>query len=152
MLLPRERRWYSRLLFWQADKVGRNRLTEPFGVFITSDTGDSYYFQADVGTVTDFASIPWILRGFIPQHHPGRNAAFVTHDGLYARNCMHSMETNERVKISRRTADDIMRDILRDRRAAEWMTQAIYKGVRIGASSAWKKYRKLQQSRENNAP
>ena len=152
VLRSRERRWYSRLLFWQGDEVGRNELTEPFGVFITSDTGDTYYFQAEVGTLTDFASIPWYLRGFIPQHHPGRNAAFVTHDGLYARNCMLHRESNERVKISRKTADVIMRDILRNKEAPEWMVASIYRGIVLGGWYTWRKYRKIQQTRENNEP
>ena len=152
MLLPRERRWYSKALFWQSDKVGRNRLIEPFGIFITTDDGGHYYFQVDAGTITDFASVPWYIRGIIPQHHPGRNAAFVIHDGLYSENCVTDTTTVTRVKIDRKTADVIMRDILRDKETAEWMVQSIYRGIIVGGWLTWKRYRKLQQARENNAP
>ena len=156
VLLPRERRWYSKAMFWQADKVGRNRLIEPFSIFITTKDGGNYYFHVEAGTITDFASVPWYIRGIIPQHHPGRNAAFVVHDGLYSDNCVIDIAANSdvgsRVKIDRKTADVLMRDILRDKETAEWMVQSIYRGIIVGGWLTWKRYRKLQQARENNAP
>ena len=82
------------------------------------------------GFITDFASIPAFARLFLPKL--GRyNKAAVIHDAIY-RNAIPGYI------FTRKEADTIFRDGMKDLGVAKWRINIMYWGVRIGGWMAWK--------------
>ncbi len=90
------------------------------------------------GFVTDFASIPRILRIIIPKL--GRwNKAAVLHDYIY-----QNPESGLRFEVgyvrwSRKGADVVFRDAMEDLGVIKWKRNLMYWAVRIGGWMAWRK-------------
>ncbi len=81
------------------------------------------------GFITDFASIPRLLRLLIPKL--GRyNKAAVIHDALY--------QGTVRINVTRQEADIIFLDAMEDLGVAKWKRTLMYWAVRIGGFLAWK--------------
>lgn len=82
-----------------------------------------------VGFVTDFASIPRFARGIIPKL--GRyTKASVIHDYIYQ---------TPGIQQTRRIADIIFRDGMRDLGVVKWKRWVMWAAVRVGGYFAWKK-------------
>lgn len=78
----------------------------------------------DTGTITDLASIP-----FLPRHRTWSRAA-VVHDGLYQSN-----------GVTRKQADDVLREAMIVLDVPAWRRGVVYIGVRVGGWKAWDKHR-----------
>lgn len=90
---------------------------------------DGTVFTVPCGFVTDYASIPWIIRWRFPKSGPWKWAATV-HDYLYQRN-----------GVTRARADDILREGM-EAKGVPWRTrQEFWLGVRAGGWVPWNKYR-----------
>ena len=85
-------------------------------------TGDSVIRVPD-GFITDFASVPRIPLAFWLFGNVGHRAA-VVHDYLYVT-----------AQVSRKQADEILRELLREEGAGSIRANLMYLGVRIGGSS-----------------
>lgn len=85
------------------------------------------------GFVTDFASVPWLLRRVLPRR--GRySVAAVVHDWLYWSG-----------EFPRDCADCALRDIAR-RLGSPWLVQwVLWVGVRVGGWRSWNRYRKARK-------
>ena len=86
--------------------------------------------RISAGFITDFASIPRLLRLLIPKL--GRyNKAAVIHDALY--------QGTVRINVTRQEADIIFLDAMEDLGVAKWKRTLMYWAVRVGAGMAWRK-------------
>ena len=82
--------------------------------------------------VTDFASIPWLLRLIIPKL--GRwNKAAVVHDYLYQK---------QPAWFTRKVADVVFRDAMRDSGVKPWKYNLMYLAVRMWGGISWRSYRR----------
>ena len=89
--------------------------------------------RVKAGFETDFASIPVFVRLFLPKL--GRyNKAAVIHDAIY----QNIVYTYVNYKFTRKDADIIFHDGMRDLGVAKWRINIMYWGVRIGGWMAWK--------------
>lgn len=112
------------------------------------ESGKIYVLQADydckgftvpAGYQHDGASVPrfaWTLTGLLPDgiHRP----AALIHDYLYWMGGLAS-RYGYPFSYSRKTADNIFREILNDLKLKKWHVAVLYWGVRIGGGSSWKK-------------
>ena len=99
----------------------------PF-TYITK-SGDKITVPA--GFFTNFASVPRILWGILPQlDHYGKAA--VIHDYLYR---------TPNLQYTRKQADNILKDACEDLNVKPWKTWALYSAVRLFGWHAWGKTR-----------
>lgn len=110
-------------------RLGHNRyeISNDVVIFIAPATPVVIY----KGVVTDFASIPRLLRWIIDKDDKGITMAALTHDVLYATEWM-----------DRRTSDAIFLQIMKHRRAPWWRRTMAYMGVRLGGGFTWKLHKK----------
>lgn len=100
--------------------------------------GKGFTVAVPAGFLTDFASIPRIFRIIIPKL--GRwNKAAVVHDFLY-----QNPESGRRfevgyVKWTRKGADVVFLDAMKDLGVPKWKRNLMYWAVRIGGFMAWRK-------------
>jgi hypothetical protein len=87
--------------------------------------GDSL-IRVPNGFITDFASVPRIPLAFMLFGNIGHRAA-VVHDYLYVT-----------AQVSRKQADEILRDLLREEGAGSLRASLMYAGVRVGGASHYK--------------
>ncbi len=93
--------------------------------------------KVPIGFVTDFASIPRFAKFLIPKL--GRyNKAAVLHDYIYQE---HRVDVNEHITFvfSRKQADVMFRDAMRDLGVVRWKRTAMYWAVRLFGWPAWRK-------------
>lgn len=105
---------------------------------------DVEFVTVPTGFVTDFASIPRLLRVQWPSPGGLWDLPAVVHDFLY--NCAAVQHVNGSTRIvNRGEADQVFRDamdVMGVRESAEW---CIYRGVRIGGWVTWRRYRKAEE-------
>jgi len=92
-----------------------------------------------VGFKTDFASVPFLLRGLIPRWGKHGKAA-VIHDWLY---------WDQPVGLTREQADDIMDQGMRELEVNPLSRKAILRGVQIFGFIAWRKNADAKQAGES---
>lgn len=85
------------------------------------------------GSLTDFASVPAIVRGLIDDDDPHLLMPSVVHDFLYARRGRLSA----RAPLSRLQCDRILREGMRGLGAPAWKQFAVYWAVRVGGRRHW---------------
>lgn len=86
------------------------------------------------GFVTDFASIPWLARVLLPKL--GRyNKAAVIHDAIYEARVYTLLP----YRFTRKEADVIFRDAMKELGVKPWQYNIMYWAVRIGGWMAWRK-------------
>lgn len=90
------------------------------------------------GFVTDFASIPRIFRIIIPKLGKWNKAA-VVHDYLYQHHGKHCRGWAILFYMTRRKADIIFHDAMKDLGVKEWERTLMYWAVRLGGWAAWRK-------------
>ena len=94
--------------------------------------------QVRAGFVTDFASIPRIVRIFISKL--GRyNKAAVIHDAMYQDNYETLNTCTRHCPFTRKDADLIFLDAMKDGGTKKWKATAMYLAVRAFAWLAWRK-------------
>ena len=128
---------FSRLVVSVMPEGNMFRVYKPF-IYYWKDRieGEIIKITVPVDFLTDFASIPPIVRLIIPKL--GRyNAPAVIHDFLYR---YHQIGKGQIVyAVNRKMADLIFLDAMRDRGVAVWKRQAMYYAVRIAGTFAWRK-------------
>ena len=91
-------------------------------------------FECDFGSVPGFVIMP----GLVPRVGQS-GGAFILHDYLY-RTCGVVDGSDFRAdKLTRKQADQVMRDAMADLRVSWWRRFLAYSAVRIGAGAAWAK-------------
>ena len=87
--------------------------------------------------VFDGASIPRIFWRTIGPPMAGKYAhATLLHDELYVRKSLY--RNGQKIKISRKEADDLMLVVMKDDGESWWRRNAIHRGVRLGGGRAWR--------------
>ena len=90
------------------------------------------------GFVTDFASIPRIFRIIIPKL--GRqNKAAVVHDAIYQGEYTTPNTDLDKWPLTRKEADMIFLDGMKDLGVVKWKRFLMYYSVRIGGWTSWRK-------------
>ncbi len=100
-------------------------------------TGKGFTINVPAGFETDFASIPRIFRIIIPKL--GRyNKAAVLHDAIYQG--QHQLKTSLGcpMRFTRKQADTIFLDGMKELGVAKWKRRLMYWAVRIGGRWAWR--------------
>lgn len=82
--------------------------------------------RVPIGTLTDFASIPKFLRGFIDDNEGAIKDAAVVHDYLYS---VQSSKTYP--EIDRAGADFVLFEAMKDLNAPLWKRRTVYWAVRL---------------------
>lgn len=98
------------------------------------------------GSVTDWASIPYIVQRFIPKSI-GKRAA-VVHDYLYKTNGLGGLYTRKR-------SDEIFKEALIVLKVPSATVTELYWGVRFGGWKPWKTYarkRNIQPNQNEDRP
>ena len=111
----------------------RFQLFEACEFFISKYEGIGRSVIAEVGFITDFASIPIWLQPIIPQYK-GRRAAII-HDKLYQTLGLEGV-------YNRKECDRIFYDALTVLDVSIGVKVALYLGVRLGGWYTWNKYTK----------
>ena len=130
-------KWLSKLDVSMLKGGRRAELNEEFSVRV----GKVSAFVDEVvtvpkGFVTDFASIPRVVRSFIPQL--GRYSwAAVVHDYLYSEG-----------DGKRKDADLLFLALMASSGVPWWKRRLIYRAVRLGGWVAWRRNRKRREKRE----
>lgn len=122
--LPPMGRFHSSVQAEQLDD-GRWCLLAP--LVYTMGREDEVKIVVPVGTTTDFASIPRLLRWLLDPADPQYLRAAVVHDLLY-----------ERRGVARVVADAILVDGMRALGCPCWKRALVYAGVRLGGWWAWR--------------
>lgn len=100
--------------------------------FVYEDEIEGLRFRVPQSYITDFASIPWLVRGLIPAF--GRHAkAAVVHDWLYAVG-----EPDMRAR-----ADRVFLHALRELKVAWFKRLILYTAVRLGGGGGYNKERRI---------
>ena len=89
------------------------------------------------GFTSDLASIPRIFWRILPPWDGKTVRASVVHDYLYSGGYLLDEQTQRWRKVSRKEADEIMRDIMMQDKAPEWKVSLIYHGLRFANSIGW---------------
>lgn len=95
-------------------------LTKPF---IYHDNQIDVTIIVPTNFCTDFASIPKWLRWLIDDDEYGVRGPAVIHDYLYSKQNLNQ-------SLSRRQADQILRNAMKDRKCKAWKVATVYAGVR----------------------
>ena len=104
------------------------QLLSPFKVRI----GQFEVVEIPAGFISDFASIPPIMRSFISPTHVKISRPAWLHDFAYATN----------YRDSRRISDDLIMCGMMVEGASRVLREVVYAGVRIGGWVAWDRYRR----------
>lgn len=88
----------------------------------------------EAGFKTDLDSVPRIPLAYWLTKNVSVTGA-VVHDWLYRKGHIKGNP------ITRKEADQIFRDVMEEEGVSWWRRALIYRGVRIGASGPWDKYR-----------
>lgn len=83
------------------------------------------------GFVSDWASVPWWADGLVPSFGAHAPAAII-HDFLYEVGGVPPY-------VTRKQADDLFLDLLRELGVPWWKRSLMYRAVRIGGGSGWAK-------------
>ena len=87
-------------------------------------------FTIKRGFVFDFASVPWLLRGFFPRVGQKTDGPALIHDALYLTEL-----------VDRKTADDLFLFAMRDEFAVNrFKADLMHAGVRAGGWYVWNKH------------
>ncbi len=117
----------------------------PFVYHLGTPDGPEFV-RVDVGEITDFASIPRPLKMIWPSPGGKWDKPAVIHDELYVLPFVRHVNGSAR-RIERNEADSIFNEamgVTQVNRVSRWM---IHKGVRIGGSGAWDRYRQAEQQK-----
>jgi hypothetical protein len=98
-------------------------LTAPLGVTVRDVDGITALYSVPVGFVTDFASVPQLFQNIFPREG-SYTVASAFHDYCYATAC-----------VTRKEADDIFLQGMKDLGTSFFVRYSIYLGVRIGGAS-----------------
>lgn len=112
---------------------------ESLTYFVGSEDGDEYV-PVPKGTTTDLASVPRLLRAFVPKDGKGHRA-FVVHDVLYRRGfvCVrHKPGARGYREIKQKEADRIALEAMKVLGVSKSRQYAIYYGLRIGGWVGWR--------------
>lgn len=115
----------------------------PFTYRLYSGRGDEYV-TVGVGFITDFASIPRLLKLRWPSPGGTWDKPAVIHDCLYRERKVHRDDGSFRL-VTRAEADAIFNEAMRVTQTWPTSRLSIYLGVRAGGWWPWRKYRKTEQ-------
>jgi hypothetical protein len=118
------------------------RVLDPF-TFRLGEPDGPEFVTVGIGFVTDFASIPFFLKGLWPSPGGAWDKPAVIHDCLYKARTVSHINGSHRI-IDRAEADAIFREAMTATNTRVTAKNAIYAGVRIGGWNAWNKYRKAE--------
>lgn len=94
--------------------------------WLTYESEDSQIWSVSIGFVTDFASIPRMLKGFVDDNDPRIREAAVLHDFLYSI-CV----------TGRRKADLLFLEAMKSLEAPWFIRYPVYLSVRLFGGSHW---------------
>ena len=97
---------------------------------------------ADMGFISDFASIPWPARMLLPRSGP-YNPAAVIHDWLYEKQVISG--DVGLVPVSRLRADQIFLEAMRVCKVPVWKRRIMYRGVRLGGWAPWANHKRKKR-------
>lgn len=117
-------------------------VVEGFTYRIGSDLGHEYVHIPE-GFVTDFASIPRLLKVQWPSPGGLWDKPAVVHDFLYRFAYVTSDDATIR-EVNRQEADAIFLEGMRVTQTRESAARCLYAGVRIGGWRAWRKHRRAE--------
>jgi hypothetical protein len=122
---------------------GRDFLLLQNLVYHVGEEGSEEVIIVPEGSVTDWASIPEVIRPLLPNTY-GKRAA-VVHDYLYRTKGLGGL-------YDRKRCDEIFLEALKVLEVPWRIRQTLYSGVRIGGWVPWNKYEKEKQNElyENN--
>ena len=106
------------------------KLTSPLNVTVRDVDGITALYRVPVGFITDFASVPQILQNIFPREG-SYTVASVFHDYCYGTAC-----------VTRKEADDIFLQGMKDLGTSFFVRYSIYLGVRLGGASHYAKFSK----------
>lgn len=107
------------------------------------------YVSIPAGFVTDFASVPRVLKVVWPSPGGKWDKPAVVHDFIYRFGFVESADGERRV--TRDEGDNIFKEAM-GAAGVGWMAKAcLYRGVRIGGWVSWKRYRSEDGQREEIA-
>lgn len=140
------KRWFP----WQSSVKGVSQIYISFSAYARLEDGNTIKIDIPKGFITDFYSIPRLVRFLIPRSQVGWNQAAVVHDALYADNQAALFLESDRkwitgVPVSRHTADQVFLALMQQLEAPPVRTQLIYQGVRIGGEAVWNSYREGEE-------
>jgi hypothetical protein len=101
------------------------------------------YVDVCSGCVTDFASIPRLLRVLWPSPGGLWDLAAVVHDKVYQDGYVRNVFGGTRI-VQRAEADQMFRDGMELMGVRDNDKAALYNGVRVGGWWAWRKHRKAE--------
>ena len=107
---------------------------------------EDYEFVIPAGTRIDFASSPRIFWSIIPPTGE-YDLAVAAHDWLYVAQPHVRIGKTGLRRMTRKEADDIMLDAMRQTGVAPWRRFLIYQAVRAGGAKLWEKSRKARLKR-----
>ena len=117
-------------------------LTAPFTYHLVAKHGPEFV-RVDVGTLTDFASIPRPLKLLWPSPGGRWDRPAVIHDELYVLPFIQHIDGSAR-RIERAEADAIFHEA-NGAAGVRWVVrQLLYRGVRLGGGVAWGRYRRRE--------
>lgn len=99
------------------------------------------YVTVSRGFVTDFASIPMVVRALWRSPGGPWDKPAVIHDCLYKERVVHHVDGGSRL-IDRAEADAIFLEAMGVTGTPRGAKQSIYRGVRVGGWWAWRQHRK----------
>lgn len=99
------------------------------------------YVDVPLNFVTDFASIPRLLRVLWPSPGGLWDLPAVVHDKVYQDGFVRNVWGGKR-PINRLEGDQMFRDGMEIQQVRETAEASLYRGVRLGGWWAWRKHRK----------
>lgn len=120
-------------------------VTAPFTYHLVQPNGPEF-IRVDVGTITDFASIPKLLKLRWPSPGGPWDKPAVIHDELYTLPFVQHRTGTAR-RIDRKEADAIFFEAMGVTQTPEQKRWALWSGVRLGGWVAWNRYRRLETTR-----
>lgn len=120
------------------------QILEPFTYRLGGADGPEYV-RVGVGFVTDFASMPRLLKLRWPSPGGPWDKPTVIHDCLYQERKVYNELSGGYRLVDRGEADAIFNEAMTVTGTLLTSRWAIYSGVRIGGWWAWRKYRKAER-------
>lgn len=102
---------------------------------------DLEYVDVPTGFVTDFASIPRVLKVLWPSPGGLWDLPAVVHDKVYRDGFVRNINGGKR-NVTRGEGDQLFRDGMEIQRVRETAEACLYRGVRVGGWNAWRQHRK----------
>lgn len=113
----------------------------PFTYRLTNEEG-SEFVRVGAGFITDFASIPRLLKLRWPSPGGSWDKPAVIHDCLYKERKVYNGINGTYRMVEREEADRIFNEAMKVTDTLVTSRWCIYRGVRLGGWLPWRRYRK----------